>query len=497
MAVAIVVTLASLRPRGGGNPPFFAEGLSSFGRTAPQLRAESGWLRHRRSCLVDDGGRRLECPGVKSSFKPSRGSRMWWTSTENFRAEFGKIRAASERRRWEWRWKDNLITWWADTVRRILSRRTAVALVAASILVAAGLGLPSPALASSVAAATENASVLESGAALAATAAIAPPPLTPLQTLGTTKVLPTRAELAITFRLLFAALGGSAVGLERSTSDRPAGVRTMALVSLGAASFTLCSMYGFMAVCTHPAVKYDPSRMASNVASGVGFIGAGVITNNRKSSGVYDRQSSVNGLTTAAAIWVAASVGVACGVGLHYVATTAALSTIGILRFGRVKKIMRKTRVLRVADRKPEVSTKSPSAAGGTTDKAESMLVEDLRDEIRMRPPPADATVGADSVKKEAAKDIPLAKETTVSKAKENPPKDPLLAKYLHGIEDKSSASDLLKHLKRGEEMPLSEEEQQMMDLDGDGTEEQILVPSSLSSSRDSKKDNRQQRKTP
>jgi putative Mg2+ transporter-C (MgtC) family protein len=112
----------------------------------------------------------------------------------------------------------------------------------------------------------------------------------------------------------------------------------MALVSLGAAAFTLCSMFGFLAVANmSPAVKFDPSRMAANVASGVGFIGAGVITNNRKANGVYDRESSVKGLTTAAAIWVAAAVGVSSGVGLYYISAFASLGTICILRFGRVK----------------------------------------------------------------------------------------------------------------------------------------------------------------
>jgi len=159
-----------------------------------------------------------------------------------------------------------------------------------------------------------------------------------LEQLSSYRPLPTKAELVLSFRLAYAALGGSLVGLERSTSDRPAGVRTMALVSLGAAAFTLCSMFGFLAVANmSPAVKFDPSRMAANVASGVGFIGAGVITNNRKANGVYDRESSVKGLTTAAAIWVAAAVGVSSGVGLYYISAFASLGTICILRFGRVK----------------------------------------------------------------------------------------------------------------------------------------------------------------
>ena len=132
----------------------------------------------------------------------------------------------------------------------------------------------------------------------------------------------------MTFRLFYAAMTGALIGLERSASDRPAGIRTMSLVSLGAAAFTLCSMYGFID-------QYDTSRMASSVASGVGFIGAGVITNNRKANGVYDRASSVKGLTTASAIWVSAAVGVTAGTGLYFLSSFSALSTIIILRIGR------------------------------------------------------------------------------------------------------------------------------------------------------------------
>lgn len=132
-------------------------------------------------------------------------------------------------------------------------------------------------------------------------------------------------ELRLSFRLLFAGMVGAAVGKERS-HHHPAGVRTMSLVSLGAAAFTICSMYGF-AGC-----RYDPSRMASNVASGVGFVGAGVITTTRNKG----NESVVHGLTTAAAIWLSAAMGVASGLGLFYIASVSALATIGILRVNQV-----------------------------------------------------------------------------------------------------------------------------------------------------------------
>ena len=200
----------------------------------------------------------------------------------------------------------------------------------------------------------------------AAAAASTLPPASMVRPLGTLRVLPTKAEIDICLRLIVASLGGAAVGLERSSSDRPAGVRTMALVSLGAAVFTICSMYGFLSVASDAmGTKVDPSRMASNVVSGVGFLGAGVITNNRQASGIYDRQSSVNGLTTAAAIWVSAAVGVACGAGMYVVGASAAASTIAILRFGRVKNTGIGKRVMSIGTKQKtkNISTSSATAS--------------------------------------------------------------------------------------------------------------------------------------
>lgn len=216
---------------------------------------------------------------------------------------------------------------------------------------------------------------LSSSAGAASTAATLRPP-SMVRPLGTLRVLPTKAEIDICLRLVVASLGGAAVGLERSSSDRPAGVRTMALVSLGAAVFTICSMYGFLPVTSDVVgARVDPSRMASNIVSGVGFIGAGVITNNRQSSGVYDRHSSVNGLTTAAAIWVSAAVGVACGVGMYVVGASAAASTIAILRFGRVKNTDLGKRVMSIGTKRSPTSNTSLSTntVSGITEQAEGV----------------------------------------------------------------------------------------------------------------------------
>jgi uncharacterized membrane protein YhiD involved in acid resistance len=96
--------------------------------------------------------------------------------------------------------------------------------------------------------------------------------------------------------------------------------------------------------------------MASNVASGVGFIGAGVITTTHA---MEDKGSVVSGLTTAAAIWLSAAVGVASGVGMYYIAGTAAACTIGILRFGRAKrrKLIKRIHRIRASSELIDMST--------------------------------------------------------------------------------------------------------------------------------------------
>ena len=165
--------------------------------------------------------------------------------------------------------------------------------------------------------------------------------------LGTFNFLPTKAELELCFRLLYASCSGAFIGLERSSQDRPAGVRTMALVGLGACIYTVCSTHGFLPTSVFgyapgspmlANVKCDPARMAANVASGVGFIGAGAIHKSKMHGNGTEAQNVVAGLTTAAAIWVSAAVGVASATGLYFVSAVAALSTVGILRFAKVTK---------------------------------------------------------------------------------------------------------------------------------------------------------------
>lgn len=109
---------------------------------------------------------------------------------------------------------------------------------------------------------------------------------------------------------LFVVLFCGLIGLEREVHHKDAGMRTHILVGLGSCLFTLVSLYGAPATLTGN-MRWDASRIAAQVVSGIGFIGAGVI---------FFEHDSVRGLTTASAIWVAAAVGMSCGAGMIAVA---------------------------------------------------------------------------------------------------------------------------------------------------------------------------------
>ncbi len=104
------------------------------------------------------------------------------------------------------------------------------------------------------------------------------------------------------------------IGLEREIRQKAAGLRTYTVVGVGAALFTLVSKYGFTDVLHSGTVSLDPSRMAAQIVSGLGFIGAGVI---------FVQRGSVQGLTTAATIWLTAAVGSAAAAGLPLLAVLA------------------------------------------------------------------------------------------------------------------------------------------------------------------------------
>ncbi len=118
-------------------------------------------------------------------------------------------------------------------------------------------------------------------------------------------------ELDIIWRLALALILSAAIGVEREMRQKTAGVGTYSLVGLGAALFMLISIYGFSDVVGQRHVTLDPSRVAAQIVSGIGFIGGGII---------FVRRDTVRGLTTAAGVWVTAAVGMACAGNLPIVA---------------------------------------------------------------------------------------------------------------------------------------------------------------------------------
>lgn len=114
--------------------------------------------------------------------------------------------------------------------------------------------------------------------------------------------------------LAVALLLSAVIGLEREFRQKSAGLRTHTLVGVGAALFVLVSKYGFSDVIVNSQIRLDPSRVAAQIVTGVGFLGAGLI---------FVQRGSVRGLTTAAAVWMAAAVGTAAGAGLYLIATAA------------------------------------------------------------------------------------------------------------------------------------------------------------------------------
>src|SRR5581483_9066050 len=109
-------------------------------------------------------------------------------------------------------------------------------------------------------------------------------------------------------RLAAAAALGGAIGLERELDEKAAGLRTHMLVSLGSALFTMVGAYGFhdFLVNGGSVVRTDPGRIAAQVVTGIGFLGAGVI---------FRQVFTIRGLTTAASLWVVAAIGMATGAG--------------------------------------------------------------------------------------------------------------------------------------------------------------------------------------
>lgn len=135
-------------------------------------------------------------------------------------------------------------------------------------------------------------------------------------------------------RLFMALVLGFALGLERELTNKYAGLRTHILVTLGACIFTIISIYGFPTfaqgdnVILHQATGIrDTSRVAAQIVTGIGFIGAGTVLRNGP---------MVFGLTTAATLWIAASIGMACGAGMYGISIFATVLSVAVLTLIRI-----------------------------------------------------------------------------------------------------------------------------------------------------------------
>jgi len=130
----------------------------------------------------------------------------------------------------------------------------------------------------------------------------------------------------VIIRLLFSVLFAGIVGFEREVTGKPAGLRTHALVSMGACLFTVASFY----VCPET-LNFDASRIAAGVVTGIGFIGAGSIIASR---------GHVRGITTAASLWLVAAIGLVVGMGGYIIAFIASVFSFVLLRMGKLEREM-------------------------------------------------------------------------------------------------------------------------------------------------------------
>jgi putative Mg2+ transporter-C (MgtC) family protein len=128
-------------------------------------------------------------------------------------------------------------------------------------------------------------------------------------------------DLEMFLRLLLAVILGGVIGFQRERSGKEAGLRTNMLICLGSALLTVLSIYAFPGS--------DPARIAAGIATGIGFIGAGVIL--RQGGGI------VVGLTSAATIWAVAGIGIAAGAGLYIIAPSATVLVLIVLLLPHVK----------------------------------------------------------------------------------------------------------------------------------------------------------------
>lgn len=183
-------------------------------------------------------------------------------------------------------------------------------------------------------------------------------------------------HLELITRLGLAALLGGAIGFERERLSWAAGLRTHMLVAVGACLFMIVSAYGFSDVLHTEHVSLDPSRVAAQVVSGIGFLGAGSI---------LLRGEIVRGLTTAASLWSVAAVGLACGGGL-YVAAAAATAIIlfilaGIKPFERRYFASRQRREVMISAERGSLNLHTlESHLGPLTSRIDTFIVQQTTD---------------------------------------------------------------------------------------------------------------------
>ncbi|MCO5261105.1 MAG: MgtC/SapB family protein [Crocinitomicaceae bacterium] len=127
----------------------------------------------------------------------------------------------------------------------------------------------------------------------------------------------------ILIRLVLASVFGALIGLERERKNWAAGLRTHMMVSVGSCLIMLVSSFGFSDILGTAHVELDPSRIAAQVVSGIGFIGAGTI--------LFQKQGTIRGLTTAAGLWTVAAIGLATGGGMYFAAGATTIIALIIL----------------------------------------------------------------------------------------------------------------------------------------------------------------------
>lgn len=139
----------------------------------------------------------------------------------------------------------------------------------------------------------------------------------------------TQAELLC--RIIIAGICGGIIGYERKSRNKEAGIRTHMIVALGASLIMIVSKYGFADILGEQGIALDPSRIAAQIVTGVGFLGAGMI---------FMRKNTISGLTTAAGIWATSAIGMSIGSGLYLlgIVTTVLIVVIQIILHGRLLK---------------------------------------------------------------------------------------------------------------------------------------------------------------